>query len=247
MTKAVIIPARYSSVRFPGKPLARLGQKTVIQHVYERSLSAGSIDEVIVATDHEEIFREVLGFGGKAVMTRPDHPSGTDRIAEVAKERDYDIIVNVQGDEPLITGEMIEQVVGLLDEGEADIATLARASSEPSEYLDPNIVKVVLDRRGYALYFSRAKIPFFRDLLLDGGTGEISFYTHIGIYGYRRGVLLALTGLDPAPLERAERLEQLRALFNGYRIRVGITENKTFGIDTPEDLERVERWLNSSL
>ncbi len=241
MSKAVIIPARYSSVRFPGKPLARLGGKTVIRHVYERSLSAGSIDEVIVATDHEEIFREVLDFGGKAVMTRPDHPSGTDRIAEVAKENDYDIIVNVQGDEPLITGEMIDQVVGLLDEEEADISTLARAGSDPGEYRDPNTVKVVLDSRGYALYFSRAEIPFFRD------GGEISFLAHIGIYGYRREVLLALTALEPAPPERAERLEQLRALFNGYRIRVGITENKTFGIDTPEDLERVERWLNSSL
>ena len=244
MPVAVIIPARYDSTRFPGKPLCPLKGKPLIQHVYENSKQSRLVREVIVATDSETIFERVLAFGGKAVMTDKNHPSGTDRIAEVAASLDYDIIVNVQGDEPLIRPEMIDDVITALDDTRASIGTLIKKIEVPGEILDYNVVKVVFDKEKFAVYFSRAPIPF------HAHHSEIrtpEYYKHIGIYSYRRDVLLALAGMEPTELEKVEKLEQLRAIENGLKIRVKETFLETFGVDTPEDLERVEKWLNISL
>jgi 3-deoxy-manno-octulosonate cytidylyltransferase (CMP-KDO synthetase) len=235
---AIIIPARYQSTRFPGKALAPLQGKPIIQHVYERSSGARLATEVVVATDSEEIHKAVESFGGKAVMTSPGHASGTDRVAEVAASSYYDIIVNVQGDEPLIRAEMIDAVIELLGDERASLGTLARQAENPLETEDPNVVKVVFDRDGFALYFSRSPIPYRRH--------EGKVYHHVGIYSYRREALMQLTSLEPTSLEMTEGLEQLRALEHGMRIKVGMTEFETLGVDTPEDLRKVEKWLSSS-
>jgi 3-deoxy-manno-octulosonate cytidylyltransferase (CMP-KDO synthetase) len=248
----VIIPARYGSTRFPGKPLAPLKGKPVIQHVYENAVAARLARAVVVATDSEEIAARVSAFGGRAVMTSGGHASGTDRAAEAAASGQYamyDIIVNVQGDEPLIRHEMVDAVVELLDDERASVSTLARKTGSPDDMLDPNVVKVVLDAEGFALYFSRAPVPYQRDTWKDLGSlrgSRFEAHKHIGIYGYRRDALMRLTGLPQSALERAERLEQLRALENGFRIKVGITPFDTIGVDTPKDLERVEKCLSSS-
>jgi 3-deoxy-manno-octulosonate cytidylyltransferase (CMP-KDO synthetase) len=253
MSVIVVIPARYSSTRFPGKPLAPLKGIPMIEHVYRNSLNARLADEVIVATDSETILQKVLSFGGKAVMTSPHHVSGTDRIAEVVRGLPYDIIVNVQGDEPLIRAEMIDDVVSVLDDRGASMGTLAKKIENRSEIFDPNIVKVVCDEKGFALYFSRAPIPYHRDLFGAGGTlnpsssSELCMFKHVGIYSYRRDALLSLTGFRPSRLEEIEKLEQLRALENDLRIKVRETFFETVGVDTPEDLERIEKCLNSSL
>jgi 3-deoxy-manno-octulosonate cytidylyltransferase (CMP-KDO synthetase) len=262
MSAIVLIPARYSSTRFPGKPLALLRGIPVIEHVYKNSVNSRLADDVVVATDSETIFEKVLSFGGKAVMTSPEHQSGTDRIAEVAASGEYDIIVNVQGDEPLIRPEMIDEVISLLADGEASMGTLAKRIERRDEIFDPNTVKVVCDERGYALYFSRAPIPFHRDVFTTEarryGSAEsapddpvsysgLSLYKHIGIYSYRREVLLQFSQLKPSRLETVEKLEQLRALEHGYRIKVKETLFETVGVDAPEDLERIEKCLNSSL
>jgi 3-deoxy-manno-octulosonate cytidylyltransferase (CMP-KDO synthetase) len=244
MPAVVIIPARYDSTRFPGKPLCPLKGKPLIQHVYENSKQSRLAKEVIVATDSETIFERVLAFGGKAVMTDKNHPSGTDRIAEVAASLDYDIIVNVQGDEPLIRPEMIDDVITALDDTRASIGTLIKKIEVPGEILDYNVVKVVFDKEKFAVYFSRAPIPF-RAHHSEIRTPE--YYKHIGIYSYRRDVLLALAGMEPTELEKVEKLEQLRAIENGLKIRVKETFLETFGVDTPEDLERVEKCLSISL
>jgi 3-deoxy-manno-octulosonate cytidylyltransferase (CMP-KDO synthetase) len=244
MPVAVIIPARYDSTRFPGKPLCPLKGKPLIQHVYENSKLSRLAQDVIVATDSETIFERVLAFGGKAVMTEKNHPSGTDRIAEVAASLDYDIIVNVQGDEPLILPEMIDGVITALDDTRASIGTLMKKIEDPVEISDNNVVKVVFDKERFALYFSRAAIPF------RAPHSEIrapEYYKHIGIYSYRRDVLLSLAGMEQTELEKIEKLEQLRALENGLKIKVMETFLETFGVDTPEDLERVEKCLNISL
>lgn len=262
MSAIVLIPARYSSTRFPGKPLALLRGKPVIQHVYENSLGSRRAEDVMVATDSETIFEKVLSFGGKAVMTSGDHISGSDRIAEVAGSAGYDIIVNVQGDEPLIRPEMIDDVISLLDDSRASLGTLAIQIRDQREIFDPNVVKVVFGLDGFAMYFSRAPIPFHRDVWKTPGSEfgiqslqetEVSggsttgCYKHVGIYSYRRDVLLKLSRMQPSPLELTEKLEQLRALENGYRIKVKKTSVETFGVDTPEDLERIEKCLSSSL
>jgi 3-deoxy-manno-octulosonate cytidylyltransferase (CMP-KDO synthetase) len=244
MTAIVIIPARYDSTRFPGKPLCLLKGKPLIQHVYENSKRSHRAKDVIVATDSETIFERVLAFGGKAVMTDKGHPSGTDRIAEVAASLDYDIIVNVQGDEPLIRPEMIDDVVAALDDKRASIGTLIKKIEDPVEISDNNVVKVVFDRERFALYFSRAAIPF-RAPHSDIRTPE--YYKHIGIYSYRRDVLISLAGMEQTELEKIEKLEQLRALENGLIIKVKETFLETLGVDTPEDLERVEKCLNTYL
>lgn len=244
MPAAVIIPARYDSTRFPGKPLCPLKGKPLIQHVYENSMQSRLAGEVIVATDSETIFERVLAFGGKAVMTSRKHPSGTDRIAEVAASLDYDIIVNVQGDEPLIHPDMIDSVITALDDSRASIGTLIKKIEDPAEISDYNVVKVVFDKENFAVYFSRAPIPF------RAHHSEIrapQYYKHIGIYSYRRDVLLALAGMEPTELEKIEKLEQLRAIENGMKIKIKETFLETFGVDTPEDLERVEKWLSISL
>ena len=201
-------------------------------------------EDVIVATDSETIFERVFAFGGKAIMTDKKHPSGTDRIAEVAASMDYDIIVNVQGDEPLIRPEMIDDVITVLDDKRASIGTLIKKIEDPEEIADPNVVKVVFDKERFALYFSRAPIPFHAD---HSEIQTPEYYKHIGIYSYRRDALLSLAGMEPTELEKIEKLEQLRALENGMKIKVKETFFETYGVDTPEDLERVEKCLSISL
>lgn len=234
-----VIPARYSSTRLPGKPLADIVGKPMIQHVYERARQANRPREVLVATDHQLVFEAVKAFGGNVMLTSPDHPTGTDRLAEVAQGYpDIDVIVNVQGDEPLIEPQIIDDLAGAFDNDETlSMATLMTAMEE-SEYSNSSAVKVVTDLKGYALYFSRSLIPFPR-VKIDG----FKVYKHIGIYAYRRDFLLKYTQLKPTPLEKSESLEQLRALENGYRIKVLETSFKSIGVDTVEDLELVNRLL----
>jgi 3-deoxy-manno-octulosonate cytidylyltransferase (CMP-KDO synthetase) len=230
-----IIPARFDSSRFPGKALADLCGKPMIVHVYERVRQARGLDAVIVATDDERIAAAVANHGGDARMTRGDHRTGTDRIAEVARQLSCDIVVNVQGDEPLIDPVTIEDVVRpLVDDPSLPMATVRRAISDPAEYLNPHVVKVTVDARGDALYFSRASIP--------GRPGHQTAppppcHAHIGLYAYRRDFLLTFADLPQTPLERIESLEQLRALEHGFRIRTVATLSDTVGVDTPEDLE----------
>lgn len=250
MSAIVIIPGRYDSTRFPGKPLAVLKEKPLIQHVYENALKARLVKEVIVATDDERILKAVVSFGGKACMTSKAHPSGTDRVAEVCLKIDYDIIVNVQGDEPLIRAEMIDNVIELLDDKRAEIATLVKRIEKPTEIINPNVVKVTFDEEGFALYFSRSPIPYHRDEWKNLNSifdSKFVAYKHIGIYSYRRNVLLRLSNMQASRLEHIERLEQLRALEAGMKIKVRETPYETIGVDTPEDLEKVEECLNSYL
>jgi len=242
---AVIIPARYASTRLPGKPILEAAReatgKYIIQHVYERAAGAPSVARVIVATDDERIARVVEGFGGEARLTSPDHENGTDRIAEAAAGVDAPVIVNVQGDEPEVRPEQVEQVIGLLAQDEAAVmGTLAHPIGSEGEWRDPNVVKVVVDGDGCALYFSRSPVPYTRDAGGWSEHGPVNPLRHLGIYSYRREFLARYAALAPAPLETAERLEQLRALSAGYRIRVGLTPFFCIGIDTPEDLNA---WL----
>ncbi|MFZ2196909.1 MAG: 3-deoxy-manno-octulosonate cytidylyltransferase [Thermodesulfovibrionales bacterium] len=252
MSAIVIIPARYTSTRFPGKPLALLKGMPVIEHVYQRAVHSRLADDVVVATDNKTIYDKVLSFGGKAVMTSSDHASGTDRVAEVAASMNYDIIVNVQGDEPLIEPEMIDDVISVLDDPRVSMGTLAIGIKDRKDIFDPNIVKVVFNRNGFAFYFSRAPIPYHRDEWkdLDHFTihdSHLTVFKHIGIYSYRKDVLAELSKLPPSSLEVIEKLEQLRALEHGFIIKVKETTHDTLGVDTPEDLERIEKCLNSSL
>ena len=234
-----VIPARYASTRLPGKPLSMIVGKPMIQHVYERACQAQLPSEVIVATDNEQVEQTVKAFGGKAVMTSPDHPSGTDRLAEVAlMYPDVDIIVNVQGDEPMIPPEIIDRLAEAF-EGDDDLsmATMKVLMNE-DEYNDPSAVKVVTDQHGYALYFSRSLMPYPRNKPAD-----YKVYKHVGIYAYRRSFLLKYAALAPTPLERAESLEQLRVLENGYKIKVLESDFKGIGVDTPEDLAAVTELM----
>ena len=262
-----LIPARYASTRFPGKVLARLADRPMIQHVVERARRAKLLDLVLVATDDERVRAAVEAFGGRAVMTSRGHASGTDRIAEVAREIDCEVVVNVQGDEPTLDPASIDGAVApLLDDPTVPMATLCTPIRDAAEARDPNTVKVVCDRRGFALYFSRAPIPYSRDrgggvpspesLVLGGRAAGVSdqgpgapdpepavWRKHIGLYAYRREVLLGLAALAPTPLELAERLEQLRALEHGIRIRVVETDHDAIGVDVPADLARVAALL----
>jgi 3-deoxy-manno-octulosonate cytidylyltransferase (CMP-KDO synthetase) len=237
--KAVgIIPARYHSTRLPGKPLSDIGGKPMIQHVYENALRASVLDGVIVATDDRRIVAAVEGFGGRAVMTSADHPTGSDRIAEVARGLAAEIVVNIQGDEPFVSPRMLEEVVAPLEEDpELPMSTLMNEIPEEL-FGDPSVVKVVTDLKGNALYFSRSLIPYPRNR-----KGHKA-YEHIGIYAYRREFLLAYTALAPTPLERLESLEQLRVLEHGYRLKVVLTQAEDYlplSVDTPEDLEKARR------
>ena len=238
-----IIPARYASTRYPGKPLAILGGKTVIQRVYEQVKSV--LDDVYVATDDDRIYSTVTDFGGKAVMTRADHKSGTDRIEEAAEKigLDADVIINVQGDEPFIQPSQIKTLMQLFDAPETQIGTLGKSFESIDAVENPNSPKIVTDNRGFALYFSRSIIPYIRGKERDSWFGEYPFLKHLGVYAYRREVLAEVTKLPMSSLEKAESLEQLRWLQNGYRIRVGLTDIETVGIDTPEDLTRAEEFL----
>ena len=245
MTFTAIIPARYASTRFPGKPLAVLGGKTVIQRVYEQVSSV--LSEVYVATDDERIFSCVESFGGKAVMTRADHQSGTDRIQEAMEKTatQADVIINVQGDEPFIQPSQIKMLMQLFDDPSTQIGTLGKRFESIEAVENPNSPKIVTDQRGFALYFSRSVIPFIRGKAHEDWLGEYPFLKHLGVYAYRREVLAEVTLLPQSSLEKAESLEQLRWLQNGYRIRVGLTDVETVGIDTPEDLQRAEEFLKN--
>ncbi len=246
MRVAIVIPARFASTRLPGKPLLRETGKYLIQHVYERAAEAKCAESVIVATDDERIFDAVRGFGGRVVMTRGDHPSGTDRIAEVAAHIPADVIVNLQGDEPRIEPTALDLLAGLLSastpelSSEArrnlcDMATLAVPIADRETYLSPNVVKVVCDDHGRALYFSRSPVPMVRDGEPDFPARPARFLQHLGVYAYRRDFLLRIAATLPHPLEQIEKLEQLRVLGTGGTIRVGQVEKAHRGIDTPSD------------
>jgi 3-deoxy-manno-octulosonate cytidylyltransferase (CMP-KDO synthetase) len=238
MTTAIIIPARYASTRLPGKPLLRATGKYLIQHVYERAC-ASRADDVMVATDDRRILDAVQSFGGRAVLTRPDHPSGTDRVAEVARTLACDVVINLQGDEPLIEPETLDLLPRLLEsDPEAEMATLATPIRSLEQWRDPACVKVVRDQGGRALYFSRSPIPHVRDAAPDFAAQPACFLQHLGLYGYRRAFLLELAALPPAPLELLEKLEQLRILAAGRRIQVGVVQHAARGVDTPADYER---------
>jgi len=246
----VVIPARYKSSRFPGKPLSLLKGRPLIQHVCEGVKRAKLVDAIYVATDDVRIYETVKSMDYNVVMTSDAHISGTDRVAEVIGGIDCEIVVNVQGDEPFIRGEMVDDVVESLFEDErASISTLIKGIRDMEEFLSPHVVKVVFDKDGFAMYFSRAPIPFHRegDTEWEGLRTSFFGYKHIGIYGYKRDALLHLSASMPCEMEKIEGLEQLRALFNGLRIKVRETIYDTIGIDTPDDLTRAEKWLNSSL
>jgi len=237
-----IIPARYASTRFPGKPLVDIYGKTMIQRVYEQSIKTKGLAEVVVATDDERIAEEVTNFGGKYVMTSPAHQSGTDRCAEVAAQLpEYDIIINIQGDEPYISPEQIELLSTCFNDKETQLATLIKEISTEEELFNVNIPKVTINSRQEALYFSRQTIPFIRSAEKQEWINKHQFYKHIGIYGYRRDVLLAITKLQPSSLEMAESLEQLRWLENGFTIKTKVTQLETIAIDTPEDLKKISK------
>jgi 3-deoxy-manno-octulosonate cytidylyltransferase (CMP-KDO synthetase) len=241
-----IIPARYHSNRFEGKPLALINDKTMIQHVVERALQVDLLSQVVVATDDERIADTVHSFGGEVVMTKSDHATGTDRLAEAASLIDiteHDIIVNIQGDQPLFPAEVVEQVARpMLDDPALPMSTLIYKIIRPEEIDDPNHVKTVFDRHGNALYFSRAPIPFQRN---PEDSAQPTYYKHLGFYAYRKGFLMTFVGLPEGEWEQFEKLEQLRALEYGYTIRVVLTEFDSIEVDTPQDLMRVEKLLAS--
>ncbi len=229
-----VIPARFASSRFPGKAIARIAGKSMLQHVYERVSMSRYLTSIMIATDDERILAEARSFGAPVRMTRPDHPSGTDRVAEVASAMESELVVNIQGDEPLIDPAAIDAaILPMAADPEIPMGTLKKRIEDPREIGDPNVVKVVTDSAGNAIYFSRSTIPYARD------GAHTAHYKHVGLYVYRREFLLGYSDLPVGPLERAERLEQLRALENGYPIRVVETEYESLGVDTPADLERV--------
>ena len=241
-----IIPARYASTRFPGKPLKLLGGKPIIQRVYEQV--KGTLDDVYVATDDERIEAAVRAFGGNVVMTSASHRSGTDRCYEAYTKvgAGFDVIINIQGDEPFIHPEQLETVKACFDDGATQIATLVKPFTESDGLAaleNPNSPKVVVNKRGEAMYFSRSIIPYIRGKNYTEWLSSHTFYKHIGLYAYRAEVLRAITRLPQSSLELAESLEQLRWLENGYRIKVGVTERETIGIDTPEDMEKAIAFL----
>ena len=238
-----VIPARFASSRFPGKVLAQISSKSVLQHVYERASLARYLTATIIATDDERVYNAARSFGARVVMTRADHVSGTDRVAEAASAENAELVVNIQGDEPLIDPAAIDAaILPLAHDPEIVMGTLKKAIEDPREIADPNVVKVVTDRNADAIYFSRCPIPYERDQATPR-----THFKHIGLYVYRRDFLLGYSALPVGPLEQAERLEQLRALENGYRIRVVETECESLGVDTPEDLERVCKLFEASM
>lgn len=234
-----VIPVRYKSTRFPGKALADINGRSMVQRVYEQATKASGLDKVIVATDHPIIFDHVREFGGKACMTRVDHPSGTDRCREAIESEgnEYDFVVNIQGDEPFIDPGQIEELIKGLDPS-IEIATQAILIEEVEKLRDPNCVKVVFDQQGGAIYFSRTPIPYVRNLPQDQWIDHFNYYQHIGLYAYRQDVLKKITGLPVSPLESSEGLEQLRWLEHSFKLKVLITKYMADGIDTPEDLEK---------
>jgi 3-deoxy-manno-octulosonate cytidylyltransferase (CMP-KDO synthetase) len=236
-----VIPARYASSRFPGKPLAVIQGKSMIRRVFEQASLCSGLDEVIVATEDARIETHVLSFGGKVMMTSPDHGSGTERCAEVAKKtgRDFDVVINIQGDEPFIDPCQISQVAGCFDDPGVQIATLVRKIVRFEDIDDPNVVKVLFDKNQKAICFSRSPIPHDRGKPHSSWINDFDYFKHIGIYGYRGSVLRELVGLPPCRLEKAESLEQLRWIWHGYSIHVRETECESIAIDTPADLLKI--------
>jgi 3-deoxy-manno-octulosonate cytidylyltransferase (CMP-KDO synthetase) len=246
MPNIAIIPARWASTRFPGKPLALLAGKPLIQHVWEKCLRAKKLSRVIVATDDMRIAEAAFDFGAEVALTSPKHPTGSDRLAEVARKlpASAGIILNVQGDEPLVSPRLLDRLVGEMEENpRAEMVTAATPFADATAVANPNNVKVVADRLGNALYFSRSPIPFVRDAATtrESRIENRKFLHHLGVYGYRRAFLLKFVKWKPTPLEQAEKLEQLRALEIGARIRVVLTKDRSIGVDTPEDLAAAER------
>ena len=242
-----IIPARYASTRFPGKPLALLGGKPVIQHVYEKV--AAVLEAAYVATDDESIYDVVKSFGGQVVMTRTDHKSGTDRIEEAIEKigGEWDVVVNVQGDEPFVAKSQLDTICHCFDDPTTQIATLGKPFENMEAVQNPNSPKIVVDNMGFAMYFSRSVIPYVRGKEMSSWLTHYPFLKHLGIYAYRKDVLRQVTQLPQSSLEIAESLEQLRWLQNGFKIKVGTTDVETVGIDTPQDLERAEEFLKTQL
>jgi len=239
-----VIPARYASSRFPGKALVSIAGKTMLQHVWERASQARYLTSIVIATDDPRIRDAAQDFRARVVMTRPDHASGTDRVAEAASTSPAQVVVNIQGDEPMLDPAAIDAaVLGLLEHDEIPMGTLKKRIEDRAEIADPNVVKVVSDHAGNALYFSRSAIPYMRDsagpYTRESSEAPPAYFKHIGLYVYRRDFLLAYSDLPIGPLEQAERLEQLRALENGFKIRVIETEYESLGVDTPEDWHRV--------
>lgn len=242
-----IIPARYASTRFPGKPLALLGGKPVIQHVYEKV--AAVLEAAYVATDDERIYDAVKSFGGQVVMTRTDHKSGTDRIEEAIEKigGEWDVVVNVQGDEPFVAKSQLDTICHCFDDPTTQIATLGKPFESMEAVQNPNSPKIVVDNMGFAMYFSRSVIPYVRGKEKSSWLTHYPFLKHLGIYAYRKDVLRQVTQLPQSSLEIAESLEQLRWLQNGFKIKVGTSDVETVGIDTPQDLERAEEFLKTQL
>ena len=242
-----IIPARYASTRFPGKPLTIINGKSMIQRVYEQALKAEMLNDVVVATDDDRIYDAVLSFGGKVVMTSSEHKSGTDRCAEVVKTINdkYEAVVNIQGDEPFINPEQINQIASLISQKDSQMASLCKPIKDADELFDNNVVKVVFDIKGNALYFSRHTIPFMRNVENEARSwmNSHTFYKHIGIYAYKTDVLEQISQLTQSELEMSESLEQLRWLENSYRIIMGITEYESYSIDTPRDVEKCLKFF----
>lgn len=248
MRTICVIPARYASTRLPGKPLKKIGGKPMIELVYKKALRAKNINQVIVATDDDRIFNVVKDFGGNAAMTDPGLPSGTDRVYEAIKNIQTDIVINLQGDEPYIESELLEKLVDVFVNENIQIATPICKIENESEITDPNIVKVVKDLNGFALYFSRSQIPFLRDFEKSNITSENhTFYKHIGIYAYRKKCLTQLTQLDESALEKTEKLEQLRFLENGFKIYTVVSDYNSIGVDTPEDLEKINKMIQDNV
>jgi 3-deoxy-manno-octulosonate cytidylyltransferase (CMP-KDO synthetase) len=250
-----VVPARFASSRFPGKVLALLAGKSMLQHVYERACQARYLTSTVIATDDDRVAAVARQFGARVRMTRPDHASGTDRAAEVASAENAELVVNIQADEPLIDPSAIDAaILPLVHDPDIQMGTLKKRIEDPREITDPDVVKVVTDRTGNAIYFSRCPIPYVRPEAgqgagrgLGGPPHEGVHYKHIGLYVYRRDFLLGYSALPAGPLEEAERLEQLRALENGHQIRVVETEYESLGVDTPDDLARVSRLFDASI
>lgn len=236
-----VIPSRYASSRFPGKPLVNIKGKPMVQHVYERAIQAKRLSEVVVATDDQRIFDAVKAFNGKAIMTSESCENGTDRCREVIEKHlpEYDVIINIQGDEPYVHPEQIDKLCSLFENENVKLGTLAKQTHSADDILNPSRVKVVIDKSMDALYFSRSPIPFLRGKDNNEWGKHHIYYKHLGLYGYRKEELLKYNQLKPSALEKAEALEQLKWLENGYKMRVGISEHDSYAIDTPEDLDEL--------
>jgi 3-deoxy-manno-octulosonate cytidylyltransferase (CMP-KDO synthetase) len=235
-----VIPARYGSTRFPAKVLAKIGGRPMIEHVWQKASECRHLDEILIACDHDEVYRTAKGFGANVVMTNPNHPSGSDRIAEAVANLNVGIVVNIQGDEPFIDPETVDNLAFLLkNDDQCVMGTVIKEITDEADFQNPHVVKCVVDEKGYALYFSRSPIPYPRNI-------GIKRYKHLGLYAYRKDFLIKYKTWSKGVLESAEELEQLRVLEKGYRIRTVVTQAESIAVDTPEDLQKAEQWLTRS-